>query len=405
MTKTKRVMSVLFALTIFATMFAGMRLVNVNAHAVEILAADSITSKLDAVISGTYGNGKYFPYHSGDLGSVPASLAGVAGGQQCFGYARYVFYQLFGIPAPVLIERDSDELSLSDTGGNGITLQEVASCKYSVSPNGNTASISKNAFANAKPGDIVQCRRTSGSAHTMIVYSVSDTSIKILDCNVMTNQPNIVLLRDETYSNFAIYNVNFTIYRSKNYPGSSVENPSTITSKLDKVVSGTYGNGKYFPYNSGDLGVVPASLAGVAGGQSSFGYARYVFYQLFGIPAPIWIEKNSDELSLSDTGGNGITLQEVASCKYSASPNGNTASISKNAFAKAKPGDFVQCRRKSGSTHSMIVYSISDTSIKILDCDVMLNQPNVALLRDETYSDFASYNVNFTIYRAKNYPG
>lgn len=179
----------------------------------------------------------------------------------------------------------------------------------------------------------------------------------------------------------------------------------SITAKLDAIVNGTYGNGKYFPYNSDDRGAVPASLAGVAGGRSSFGYARYVFYQLFGIPAPIWIEKTSDELSYDDLDEYGETMREVASCKYSVSPNGNTASISKTALAKAKPGDFIQCRRKSGSSHSMIVYSVSDTSIKILDCDVMLNQPNVILLRDETYSDFAYYNVNFTIYRARNYPG
>lgn len=403
MTKTKqtKIISLMLAFVIIVSIF---EFVSVNAYAAQTLTVSSITAKLDTIINGTYGNGKYFPYNSGDRGSVPASLAGVAGGQECFGYARYVFYQLFGIPAPTLIDSTSDELCLDYTGGHGITMWEVASCKYTVSPNGNTASISKSAFNKAKPGDFIQCRRKSGSTHSMIVYSVTDTSVKTLDCNVMINQPNIVLFRDQKYSDFAANNVNFTIYRAINYPDSITENPSTITDKLDNIIGGTYGNGKYFPFNSDDRGAVPASLAGVAGGRSSFGYARYVFYQLFGLPAPIWIEKTSDELSFDDLEAYGETMWEVASCKYTASPNGNTASISKNAFAKAKPGDFVQCRRKSGSTHSMIVYSVSDASIKVLDCDVMLNQPNVALLRDETYSDFAYYNVNFTIYRARNYP-
>lgn len=166
------------------------------------------------IVNGPYGNGKIFPY---DGKSVPASLAGVAGCQQCFGFARYVFYQLFGIPAPTLIERNSDELDLKATGGKGITLREVASCKYSSTPNGNTTSITKSAFAKAKPGDIVQCRRRSGSAHTMVVYSVTNTSIWILDCNIMVNKPNTVLLREESFSDFAYYNKNFTIYRSVNY--------------------------------------------------------------------------------------------------------------------------------------------------------------------------------------------
>lgn len=400
-TKQKRIGSLLLAFTIVITFFASLMIVNVNAFAAGTLTPAAITAKLDNIVNGTYGNNKYFPYHSGN--TVPASLAGVAGGEECFGYARYVFYQLFGIPAPVWIERTSDELSFDDLGA--ITMREIASCKYSDSPGGNTASISRNEFAKAKPGDFIQARRRSGTSHSMIVYSVSSTSIKILDCNVYTNHPNTVFLREESYSDFAQYNVNFTIYRAKNYPDSTIENPNTITSKLNNIIGGTYGNGAYFPYNSDDRGAVPASLAGVAGGRSSFGYARYVFYQLFGIPAPIWIERNSDELSFDDLDGYGITMQEIDSCKYSVLPNGNTATISKNAFANAKPGDFVQCRRRSGSTHSMIVYSVSDTSIKVLDCDVMLDQPNVVLLRDETYSDFAYYNVNFTIYRAKNYPG
>lgn len=207
----KTAITMILVIAMMISSFAGFGLLNTTASAASY---SNVTAKLNTIINGKYGNNKVFPY---DGVSVPASLAGVKGGQQCFGFSRYVFYQVFNLPAPTLIDRNSDELCLNYTGGNGITMREVASCKYSFRPNGNTAAISKSAFAQARPGDIVQCRRRSGSAHTMVVYSVSSNSIRILDCNVMTNKPNTVLLRDESYSNFAYYNPNFTIYRAINY--------------------------------------------------------------------------------------------------------------------------------------------------------------------------------------------
>ena len=190
-----------------------------------------VINRLNKVISGTYGadvnksshpNGNYFPY---DDESVPASLAGTSGGSQCFGYARYVFYQLYGLPMQSVM---SSYYFPSGYANSDNVIQ------VSQNTTANSVSGTSNALALAKPGYIIQSQRTSGYPHTMIVLSISDDSIKILDCNVWLNNPCVVDVRTETFSYFAEKNKYFTVYKSANYP-----TEKTITFVFDKELKTT----------------------------------------------------------------------------------------------------------------------------------------------------------------------
>ncbi len=202
----KKFGSIFMAFAVFLTMFSGMQLMDVRARAVEApTSVAEIRSRLDAVIDGQYGDGVYFPY---DSESIPASLGGGVGGcSQCFGYARYVFAQVFGTYAPTTYTSAKYEFGSANASNVEMVTQVTGT---------NTAALSKAAFLQAKPGDLVQCLRASGYPHTMVVVDVSDTAVTILDCNVYSD--NVIHLREETYSDFIKYNSKFSIYRYIYYP-------------------------------------------------------------------------------------------------------------------------------------------------------------------------------------------
>lgn len=274
----------------------------------------------------------------------------------CFAYARKVFKEIFGIEAPSLIESFSQDRS-HQLVNNG-NVKWIADCS-SVT----TETIAKNAFKLAKPSDIVQCLRPiSRSGHTMIVYSVSETYLTILDCNVY--EDGKVYLRNESYRDFAKNNAKFTIYRAVNYVESGTGKAPTISapktqaeveSRLDEIRNGEYGNGKTFPYSNTPI---PANLAGTEGETGTLGYARYVFYRVFGKPLSTGVKSN--EYELMNSNGN---LKVIASCRGT-----STAEQMKADILKTRPGDIIQ-GKGNGFYQTMIVLSHDENSITILDCD------------------------------------
>ena len=73
-----------------------------------------------------------------------------------------------------------------------------------------------------------------------------------------------------------------------------------------------------------------------------------------------------------------------------------------NLLKQAKPGDFLQTRRRSsGNPHSMIVVSVSDSQIEIFDC----NSEGDLLVRHyyQSFSAFKSRNIGVSLYRSKHY--
>lgn len=66
------------------------------------------------------------------------------------------------------------------------------------------------------------------------------------------------------------------------------------------------------------------------------------------------------------------------------------------------PGDFIQIRRRSsGGPHSIIVVEVNGSSIKIFDC----NKDGKCTVKvySQTFSEFKSKNIGFSLYRSKHY--
>lgn len=366
MTRTlkKRMLTWLMALTVLMSSFAEMKIIGVRVSAITV---SEITIKLKTIADRD--NNTWYMKDG------------------CFAYARKVFKEVFGIEAPSVIESFSQDRSHQLVNNGNVNW--IADCS-SVT----TEMIAKDAFLLAKPGDIVQCLLpVSRGGHTMIVYSVSETYVTILDCNVY--EDGKVYLRNESYSDFAKHYAKFTIYRAVNYPveepAPTISAPTTkaeLESRINSIINGQYGNGKTFPYSSTP---VPISLAGEAGGTGTFGYARYVFYQVFGISMSPGVAQNEWQLS----NGNG-NLETVASCGGT-----SDASTMKADIFKTKPGDVIQ-GKGSGFYQTMIVLSYDENSITILDCD---NDYKCGIaVRTRDWAKFSSAFKQYTIYRSKNYP-
>jgi len=238
--KIKRILSLLLILVI---VFAALPHPNALALSAPSSASE-LASRFSSIKSGTYGTGKSFRNnqnlsctfnssvagrsgncHNGHVGFnfvndsycnckvATADIAGTAGGIQCFGYARYVFYQLFG-------------LSLATSyGANLYTLSSTTNVTSVGSTSSNSSSTAQTILSKAWMGDIIQAKTSSGGMHTMIVETVSGTGVTVLDCNY-SGQCSITT-RTIAWSSFASSYKAFTIYRSKNHPGqATVERPT-----------------------------------------------------------------------------------------------------------------------------------------------------------------------------------
>ena len=68
----------------------------------------------------------------------------------------------------------------------------------------------------------------------------------------------------------------------------------------------------------------------------------------------------------------------------------------------AMPGDFIQMRRRSsGGPHSMIVVEVSGSSITVFDCNTDGNC--TVKVYSQSFSDFRTRNIGFSVYRSKHY--
>lgn len=235
-----------FILLIAAIMLAGGSVTMMTASAAVSAPSkySDLKERLSTVKSGKYGVGKYFtdnlkacPSHPAESNYVhdnchtaTAAEAGTAGCSQCFGFGRYVFYQLFG-------------KSLSTTYWNArkyefCDLSNITEIGQSTSA---TAAVWKSIISKAFLGDVIQASKTSTSGqHTMIVESVSSTGVKVLDCN--SDGHCGVASRTLSWSYLTKYKY-FTLYRSKNYPlpkltVSHHANGGTLSSDTYKLTNG-----------------------------------------------------------------------------------------------------------------------------------------------------------------------
>jgi hypothetical protein len=99
------------------------------------------------------------------------------GGEQCLGFAKYVFRYLYGVYLPGYTSKrytlhNDDNITLVDDiiGNSNVTESGL-----------------KKLFVQAQPGDVIQISRIAGinsaSQHTMIFMSYSDEGVYVYDCN------------------------------------------------------------------------------------------------------------------------------------------------------------------------------------------------------------------------------
>lgn len=210
------------------------------------LKANALTSlelnaKYHSVKTGNYGVGKYFRNdqssschlrnssthchgnHNGfdytddtfcNCKVATEDIAGTTGGIQCFGYARYVFYQLFGLSVAKSYD-DKARYKLSDTTNVTLVGQTTS----------NNESNSKSILSRAKLGDFIQA--SYSSMHSMIVESVTNNSVTVLECN--HDGHCYINTRTISFSSFASQYSCFSLYRATNHPGGQyVPGPPTF---------------------------------------------------------------------------------------------------------------------------------------------------------------------------------
>lgn len=230
----KRILSIFLALILTIGTMPNL-FINVSAAVSAPSSASVLSERMSSITSGTYGIGKYFRddqskscYFSGTSSKchgnhggsyatndsycnckvATSDIAGTTGGIQCFGYARYVFYQLFGLS--VSTSMTSNYYALSST----TNVTTVGQCSGTA-----TSSTVSSIFGSAKMGDFIQARTSSGGSHSMIVYSVSSSQVTVLECNHSGNC--YIGTRNISWSSFASQYPKFTVYRSNNYPSGS----------------------------------------------------------------------------------------------------------------------------------------------------------------------------------------
>jgi len=70
-------------------------------------------------------------------------------------------------------------------------------------------------------------------------------------------------------------------------------------------------------------------------------------------------------------------------------------------FSKARPGDFIQVRRKHSGSHSMIYLSSNNSSVTVYECNI--DGKNGIKKASYTFSGFCKTNAGVSVYTAKNY--
>ena len=237
-----------------------------------------------------------------------AAEAGTAGCWQCFGFARYVFYQLFGKP-----------LAINYYLARRYELEQLDNITVVGQSTSADAAAWKSILSQALPGDVIQRSKTPTSGqHTMIVESVDATGVQILDCNGTASLCKIDS-RKMTWSDLAAKGSCFTLYRAKNYPystytvrydanggsGTTVSSVHTYGTAKALTANGYYRDGYTFQGWSTDKNATSAAytdkqkvlnLTSVAGGTVTL-YA-------------VW-KPNTYTVQYDANGGSGATASSV----------------------------------------------------------------------------------------------
>ncbi len=157
-----------------------------------------------------------------------------------------------------------------------------------------------------------------------------------------------------------------------------------VTGRLDQILKGQ------LTYNSSTVMKQGSRFTGYRSNEQCKGYAKNVFYLCFKI-TPGSTQSKPNNYKLNSTSG----------MKLVASSGSLTAASAKNLFAGARPGDFVQIRRRHTGSHSAIVYSVTSSGVTFVEAN--LDGRNTVSKNTYTWADLNSRNAGMSVYTATSY--
>lgn len=160
---------------------------------------------------------------------------------------------------------------------------------------------------------------------------------------------------------------------------------SSVKSRLDKIANGS------LKYNNSTMLKVGSRFSGTRSSEQCKGYAKNVFYLLFKVTPGITSSKPNNH-----------KLNSYSGMKQIATDGSLTAKDAKKMFANARPGDFVQMRRRStGGSHSAIVYSANSNGVTFLEANT--DGRNTIFKNTYSWKKLEEKNIKMTVYTASNY--
>lgn len=160
---------------------------------------------------------------------------------------------------------------------------------------------------------------------------------------------------------------------------------AAVQQRLDKIANGSL---RYNKYTVMKLG---SKFTGTRANEQCKGFAKNVFYLCFKV-TPNSTQPKPNNYLLYGTNG----MSRVG--YYS----NITTAHAKSLFSKARPGDFVQMRRRStGGSHSAIVYSVSSSGITFFEANT--DGKNTVMKNTYTWAQLANRNRGMSLYTASSY--
>jgi hypothetical protein len=136
---------------------------------------------------------------------VNTKFTGTRSSEQCKGFAKNVFYLLWGVTP-----------GSTASSPNNYKLSGYSGMKMVGSYSSLSTSAAKSLFSSAKPGYFCQMRRrSSGGSHSAIVYSTSSTGVTFYEAN--TDRKNTIKLQTYSWNSLSSSNSGMSVYAPSSY--------------------------------------------------------------------------------------------------------------------------------------------------------------------------------------------
>jgi hypothetical protein len=163
------------------------------------LPDESVKGRMNQIMNGT------LKYNNSTNLKVNTKFTGTRSSEQCKGFAKNVFYLLWGVTP-----------GSTASSPNNYKLSGYSGMKMVGSYSSLSTSAAKSLFSSAKPGYFCQMRRrSSGGSHSAIVYSTSSTGVTFYEAN--TDSKNTIKLQTYSWNSLSSSNSGMSIYAPASY--------------------------------------------------------------------------------------------------------------------------------------------------------------------------------------------